>query len=157
MSGTMRKCTSAEKRTAKSYMGKVACVRTRGRHVQSPSQDATHEAYHLHHRRILFTRSVGDHDAHLHLGVTANPEMNEHELNGREKFLILASDGIWDYIQNDVSSSPSSSRLDAPCRIGSRQKVKTQFSLRSRHHHITRNSLRWLETLETLCWRVNTL
>ena len=52
--------------------------------------------------RILFTRSVGDHDAHLHLGVSAEPEMNEHKLNGKEKFLVLASDGIWDYISNDV-------------------------------------------------------
>ena len=49
---------------------------------------------------VLFTRSVGDFDAHQHLGVTSDAEMLRTPLNPECSFLVLASDGVWDHIDN---------------------------------------------------------
>jgi len=46
------------------------------------------------------TRSIGDHLAHS-VGVISEPEIIRYEFNGSEKFIVLASDGIWEYIDSD--------------------------------------------------------
>jgi serine/threonine protein phosphatase PrpC len=43
------------------------------------------------------TRSIGDVSAHA-IGVSAEPEFCSRRLQLEDKFLILASDGIWDYL-----------------------------------------------------------
>ena len=50
---------------------------------------------------VLFTRSLGDLDAHNHLGVSAEPEMGERVLGQEDKYFVLASDGVWDYMTNE--------------------------------------------------------
>lgn len=45
---------------------------------------------------VLFTRSLGDADAHAHLGLTATPEVVEGALTEQVRAIVLASDGIWD-------------------------------------------------------------
>jgi serine/threonine protein phosphatase PrpC len=50
---------------------------------------------------VLFTRSLGDADAHLHLGVSALPEMGKITLTEMDRYFILASDGVWDYMTNE--------------------------------------------------------
>ena len=49
---------------------------------------------------LAMTRSIGDKVAHS-VGVISEPEIIRYEFNGNEKFIILASDGIWEYIDND--------------------------------------------------------
>jgi serine/threonine protein phosphatase PrpC len=34
------------------------------------------------------------------MGVSAEPEMTEHRVDGNDCFLILATDGIWDVIES---------------------------------------------------------
>ena len=46
---------------------------------------------------LAMTRSFGDIIAHS-VGVISQPEIKRYEFNGNEKFIILASDGIWEYI-----------------------------------------------------------
>lgn len=48
---------------------------------------------------LAMSRSFGDQIAHQ-LGVICEPEMVEYELNEEDKFLILASDGIWQFISS---------------------------------------------------------
>lgn len=51
---------------------------------------------------ILFTRSVGDQDAHENLGVLADAEVRSIDLKeGRDLFFIVASDGVWDHVSNE--------------------------------------------------------
>ena len=49
---------------------------------------------------LAMTRSIGDNVAHS-VGVISEPEILKYEFNGNEKFIILASDGIWEYIDSD--------------------------------------------------------
>ena len=46
---------------------------------------------------LAMTRSFGDIIAHS-VGVISQPEIKRYGFNGNEKFIILASDGIWEYI-----------------------------------------------------------
>ena len=50
---------------------------------------------------VLFTRSLGDADAHIHLGVSATPEMGLRTLGDSDRYIVLASDGVWDYMTNE--------------------------------------------------------
>lgn len=49
---------------------------------------------------LAMTRSIGDNVAHS-VGVISEPEIIKYEFIGNEKFIILASDGIWEYIDSD--------------------------------------------------------
>ena len=49
---------------------------------------------------LAMSRSFGDNVAHS-VGVISEPEIIKYEFNGNEKFIILASDGIWEYIDSD--------------------------------------------------------
>ena len=46
------------------------------------------------------SRSFGDEIAHC-VGVVCNPEILEIEFEDEDKFLIVASDGIWEFISSD--------------------------------------------------------
>jgi len=48
-----------------------------------------------------FTRSVGNGIAHT-LGVTAHPEFSEHKINGNDRVLIIASDGITEFMDEQT-------------------------------------------------------
>lgn len=50
---------------------------------------------------VLFTRSVGDLDAHENLGISAKPEILVHQLTSKDRYLIIASDGVWDFMSNE--------------------------------------------------------
>ena len=49
---------------------------------------------------LAMTRSFGDNLAHT-VGVIAEPEIKKYDFNGNEKFILLASDGIWEFIDSD--------------------------------------------------------
>ena len=49
---------------------------------------------------LAMSRSLGDKVA-SQIGVVSDPEIYEMELNKDDKFLIIASDGIWEFLPND--------------------------------------------------------
>ena len=49
---------------------------------------------------LAMSRSFGDDVAHT-VGVTAQPEIFEYNLVNEDKFILLASDGIWEFISSD--------------------------------------------------------
>ena len=49
---------------------------------------------------LAMSRSFGDEVAHT-IGVIVNPEINEYQLYNEDKFIILASDGIWEFISSE--------------------------------------------------------
>ena len=49
---------------------------------------------------LAMTRSIGDKIAHS-VGVSDEPECKHFEYEGNEKFIIVASDGIWEYLHGD--------------------------------------------------------
>ena len=51
---------------------------------------------------LSISRSLGDNLAHS-IGVICEPEIKEIEFNGNEKFILVASDGIWKFIDSDES------------------------------------------------------
>ena len=48
------------------------------------------------------TRSFGDLIAHS-VGVIAEPEIGIYDFGGCEKFVIVASDGVWEFIDSEES------------------------------------------------------
>jgi len=55
---------------------------------------------------VLFTRSVGDLDAHEYLAVSAEPEFKTHAIDDSiSQCLVLASDGVWDQMTNETVMS----------------------------------------------------
>ena len=51
---------------------------------------------------LAMSRSLGDNLAHM-VGVIAEPEIKTFEYDGNEKFILLASNGIWEFIDSDES------------------------------------------------------
>ena len=49
---------------------------------------------------LAMTRSFGDSIAHS-VGVISEPEIKKYEITGNERFIIIASDGIWEYITSE--------------------------------------------------------
>ena len=49
---------------------------------------------------IAISRSIGDSDAKT-IGVIPNPQIIEYTLSPKSKYMIICSDGIWEYISND--------------------------------------------------------
>lgn len=51
---------------------------------------------------VLFSRSIGDVDAHRHLGVITDPEFDKAKIDdSKEQCVIVASDGVWDQMTNE--------------------------------------------------------
>lgn len=48
---------------------------------------------------LAMSRSIGDH-AVKNIGVVPEPDVFTHELTEDDKFMILASDGVWEFIEN---------------------------------------------------------
>ena len=48
---------------------------------------------------LAMSRSFGDEVAHG-IGVVCIPEVRERELKGNEKFFVVASDGVWEFIDS---------------------------------------------------------
>ena len=49
---------------------------------------------------LAMTRSMGDGVAHS-VGVTAEPETMQFTLGLNDKFLVIASDGVWEFLSNE--------------------------------------------------------
>ncbi|KAI3850788.1 hypothetical protein MKW98_030848 [Papaver atlanticum] len=65
---------------------------------------------------LAMTRAFGDFDL-KDFGLTAIPQISHHHLNINDKFVILASDGVWDVLSNQqVVSIVSSSRPETAAR-----------------------------------------
>ena len=45
------------------------------------------------------SRSIGDFMIH-DFGVTSEPEITEYNITAEDKFIILASDGVWEFLTN---------------------------------------------------------
>jgi len=57
------------------------------------------------------SRSIGDTIAH-DFGVSSEPEFSRHHLTENDKFLIVASDGIWDVISSEEAVKIVGKALD---------------------------------------------
>ena len=49
---------------------------------------------------LAMSRSIGDSIAH-NIGVISEPEIFRFNYNGNEKFIVIATDGIWEYIDSE--------------------------------------------------------
>ena len=49
---------------------------------------------------LAMSRSIGDYIAHS-VGVATDAEVKRFELTSEDKFLIIASDGVWEFLSND--------------------------------------------------------
>ena len=49
---------------------------------------------------LAMSRSIGDYIAHT-VGVSTDPEVMKFELTPQDKFIIIASDGVWEFLSNE--------------------------------------------------------
>ena len=49
---------------------------------------------------LAMSRSMGDKVAHS-VGVSADPEVKEFTLGLNDKFIVIASDGVWEFLSNE--------------------------------------------------------
>ena len=77
--------------------GRVAAYRDMQGNPLGPAR-----VWHMHEDipGLAMSRSFGD-QAAAEVGVNAIPEITEMNLIESDKFLILASDGVWEFISND--------------------------------------------------------
>ncbi len=61
---------------------------------------------------IKFTRSIGDADAHAHLGVVSAPDVATIRLTRDDRVVVLATDGVWDLMSNEEVTSIATSYDD---------------------------------------------
>eukprot|EP00850_Spirogloea_muscicola_P017016 SM000142S00530 [mRNA] locus=s142:178431:180933:- [translate_table: standard] len=66
---------------------------------------------------LAMSRSMGDTLAHT-VGVTTEAEIMKYELSSEDRFVILASDGVWEWVSNSdaVSIVASSPTTEAGCK-----------------------------------------
>ncbi|XP_026447394.1 probable protein phosphatase 2C 72 [Papaver somniferum] len=65
---------------------------------------------------LAMTRAFGDFELKDY-GIIATPQISHHHLNIKDKFVVLASDGVWDMLSNDqVVSIMSSSRPETAAK-----------------------------------------
>ena len=55
---------------------------------------------------IAISRSIGDSDAKK-IGVIPNPQIVEYTINPKSKYMLICSDGIWEYISNEEAMNIS--------------------------------------------------
>lgn len=49
---------------------------------------------------LAMSRSIGDNVAHS-IGVSTDPEVMRFDLNADHKFIVIASDGVWEFLSNE--------------------------------------------------------
>lgn len=49
---------------------------------------------------LAMSRSLGDRVAHS-VGVSSVPEVKEFYLSRDDKFIVIASDGVWEFLSNE--------------------------------------------------------
>jgi len=49
---------------------------------------------------LAMARSIGD-DIAATVGVCATPEVTQYQLSERDRFMVLASDGVWEFLSNE--------------------------------------------------------
>mmetsp|Transcript_5828 Transcript_5828/g.19580 ORF Transcript_5828/g.19580 Transcript_5828/m.19580 type:complete len:482 (-) Transcript_5828:163-1608(-) len=62
---------------------------------------------------LAMSRSIGDH-AVKDYGVIAEPEITEHDISGDDAFLIMATDGVWEFITSQEAVAIVAEHIDAP-------------------------------------------
>ena len=50
---------------------------------------------------LCFVIAIGDH-ALKNVGVVADPEITPYTITESDKFMIMASDGVWEFISSQV-------------------------------------------------------
>lgn len=76
--------------------GRIECYKGRhGENVGPARVWLKHEQY----PGLAMSRSIGDACAHS-VGVSALPEIKDFLTDEDDKFLILASDGVWEFLSN---------------------------------------------------------
>ena len=60
-----------------------------------------HRVWHpqLNFPGLAMSRSLGDYVAHQY-GVSSEPELTEYNIQPQDEFLIVASDGVWEFLTN---------------------------------------------------------
>mmetsp|Transcript_7448 Transcript_7448/g.20721 ORF Transcript_7448/g.20721 Transcript_7448/m.20721 type:complete len:169 (+) Transcript_7448:1318-1824(+) len=61
---------------------------------------------------LAMGRSIGDH-AVKPVGVIAEPEITTHELTDEDEFMIIATDGVWEFITSEEAVEIVARHLDA--------------------------------------------
>ena len=47
------------------------------------------------------SRSIGDQIAHM-VGCVPDPEVIRYDLSSEDKFIVIASDGVWEFLSNEA-------------------------------------------------------
>ncbi len=78
--------------------------------------------------------------------ITAEPEVLCHNFDSRDQFLLMASDGLWDYLSNDEAVEVASGVLQRGLGANAACKALVERVLikAAKHHHLSLDALRLL-------------
>jgi serine/threonine protein phosphatase PrpC len=76
---------------------------------------------------LAMSRAFGDIDAH-HYGVTHDAEVKEHKLRPCDEFVIVASDGVWEFIINQEAVDLVSKQGRSGIRVAAESLAKLAWS-----------------------------
>ena len=97
---------------------------------------------------LAMSRSIGDFNAST-VGVISTPEVIQHTVTPQDKFLVVASDGIWDFMSNDeVVAFVENHRGDClKCVEGFRGSSVSVTNTCIAHYLCEEARSRWLESI----------
>eukprot|EP01041_Mallomonas_annulata_P007805 gene7805-15970_t len=80
---------------------------------------------------LAMSRSLGDYAVKA-VGVTATPEITTHELSENDKFIIMASDGVWEFISNQEAVDIVQSKIAFGAHVACEELIR-QSAARWQH------------------------
>ncbi|KAJ3215198.1 hypothetical protein HK099_006483 [Clydaea vesicula] len=81
---------------------------------------------------LVVTRSLGD-DVATKLGVLSEPEYYEKDINPTDKFVVVASDGVWDGLSNQEVLDITVKHLEDPVKISKLITKKSVSGMKKKH------------------------
>ena len=97
---------------------------------------------------LAISRSIGDHALNKS-GVIPDPEIKEYEYSERDKALIIASDGVWEFLSNEdilqlmdkVRNGPTNIKKHVTHNIMSKLNYKGSSNLKNSEYNFLAKSL----------------
>ena len=72
---------------------------------------------------LAMARSIGDY-AVKEVGVIAEPDVEEYDLNTTDKFMILASDGVWEFISSQEAVDIVNDQIEFGCHAACEELIQ---------------------------------
>lgn len=76
---------------------------------------------------LAMSRSLGDYIAH-DFGVSEEPEITTYDLQSNDKFIVLGSDGVWEFLSNQTVIDLVAKNLPDGLRVAADELIEEAYN-----------------------------